>query len=181
MLDTARLHLRPHHLSDLDALAAIYGNAAVMRFIGGQSISREELWNRLLRYHGHWALLGYGLWAIEERATGRLIGNAGFADFHRGLGEDFDPAPEAAWVLAADANGRGYAAEAMTAALAWLDARGEGRSGCIINPANAASLRLAVRLGYRVFAERTYRAAPILLHERIAAGRIAIGQPVIPR
>ncbi len=171
MLTTARLDLRPHRLSDLDALAAIYGDAAVMRFIGGEPISREELWNRLLRYHGHWALLGFGLWAVEESATGRLIGNVGFADFHRGLGDDFDGVPEAAWVLGLEVQGKGHAAEAMTAALGWLDALGEGRSVCIINPANAASLRLAARLGYRVFAERAYRGAPTLLHERIAAGQ----------
>ncbi len=173
MIDTPRLNLRPHRLSDLDALAALYGDAEVMRFIGGEAISREDLWNRLLRYHGHWSLLGFGLWAIEERASGRLVGNAGFADFHRGLGDDFDGAPEAAWVLAAQAHGRGYAAEAMAAALGWLDARGEGRSVCIIAPANTASLRLADRLGYRVFAERAYKGTTVLLHERIAAGQQA--------
>ncbi len=173
MLMTSRLHLRPHRLDDLDAIAAMFGDAEVMRFIGGQPLSREDVWNRLLRYHGHWALLGFGLWAIEERASGQLLGNAGFADFHRGLGDDFDGVPEAAWVLAADAHGKGYAAEAMTAALAWLDARGERRSVCLIAPANTASLRLAGRLGYGVFAERAYRGAPVLLHERIAAGQAA--------
>lgn len=174
MLTTARLQLRPHRLSDLDAIAAIFGDPGVMRFIGGQPLSREDVWNRLLRYHGHWALLGFGPWVIEARDTGRVIGEAGFADFHRGLGDDFDGVPEAAWILAADAHGQGHAVEAMTAALAWLDARGERRSVCMINPANAASLRLAARLGYRVFAERAYRGAPTLLHERIATGQPAI-------
>ena len=176
MIDTARLRLRPHRLDDLDALTAIYGDAEVVRFIGGQPLSREELWNRLLRYYGHWSLLGFGLWAIEERGSGRLIGNAGFADFHRGLGNDFDGVPEAAWILVADAHGRGLAAEAMAAALQWLDARGERRSVCIIDAANAASLRLATRLGYRVFAERAYRDKPVLLHERIAAGQETISR-----
>ncbi len=171
MIDIPRLHLRPHRLTDMDALTAIYADAEVMRFIGNGAISREELWNRLLRYHGHWSLLGFGLWAIEERGSGRMIGDAGFADFHRGLGDDFDGVPEAAWVLAAEAHGHGYAAEAMTAALGWLDARGDARSVCMVAPANTVSLRLAARLGYRVFAEREYRGAPVLLHERIAAGQ----------
>lgn len=173
MLDTARLHLRPHRLADLDAIAAVFGDAGVMRHIGGQPLSREDVWQRLLRYHGHWSLFGFGLWAIEERASGRVIGEAGFADFHRSLGSAFDGVPEAAWILAAEAHGHGYAAEAMTAALAWLDARGEARSVCVIAPANTASLRLAERLGYRVFAEARYRGAPTLLHERFAAGQPA--------
>ena len=151
----------------------MYGDVEVMRFIGGQPLSREDIWNRLLRYHGHWALLGFGMWAVEERSTGRLVGDVGFAYFRRGLGPDFDHVPEAAWVLVADAHGRGLAAEAMTAALAWLDVRGKARSVCLIAPDHTASLRLAARLGYRVFAERSYRGAPVLLHERIGAGQAA--------
>lgn len=173
MLETSRLHLRPHRLSDLDAISAIYGDAAVMRHIGGQPLSREDVWHRLLRYHGHWSLLGFGLWALVERATGRVIGDAGFANFHRGLGPDFDSVPEAAWILAAAAHGRGYASEAMSAALAWRDAPGKARSVCMIMPGNAASLRLAARLGYRVFAEAAYRGVPTILLERIEASTVA--------
>src|SRR3546814_17524593 len=57
-----------------------------------QPLSPEEAWNRLLRYAGHWTLLGYGIFAVVEKASGRFIGETGIADFHRGLGDDFDQA-----------------------------------------------------------------------------------------
>ena len=175
MITTERLLLRRHRLGDLDAAAALLGDPATMRFIGGATLSREDVWKRLLRYHGHWELLGFGLWAIEERATGRFVGEAGFADFHRGLGDTFDPFPEAGWIFAADVHGRGYAGEAMTAALGWLGSAGRAaRSVCIIDPGNAASLRLAARLGYRPTGERPYRGVPVILHERIAPGHPAM-------
>jgi RimJ/RimL family protein N-acetyltransferase len=167
MIETDRLLLRPHRLDDLDAAAAMYADPAVMRFIGGVGLGREDVWNRLLRYAGHWALLKFGLWAIEERATGRFIGEAGFADFHRDLGEGFDDCPEAAWILADDAQGRGYALEAMTAATTWLDHEHRAsRAVCIINPDNAASLRLAERVGFARFGQQDYRGKSVLLLER---------------
>lgn len=171
MIVTPRLLLRRHRLNDLLDTAVLFGDAGLMRFIGGTALCAEDVWNRLLRYAGHWALFGFGLFAIEERSTGRFVGEAGFAHFHRGLGERFDPFPEAAWILAADVHGRGYALEAMTAALAWLDERDCGpRSVCIIHPDNLASRRLAAALGYHVQEQRSYRNAPTLLHERLRNG-----------
>src|SRR3546814_19996070 len=67
-----------------------------------QPLSPEDAWNRLLRYAGHWTLLGYGIFAVVEKASGRFIGETGIADFHRGLGDDFDQAGEAAYVFCAD-------------------------------------------------------------------------------
>lgn len=167
MIETDRLLLRPHRLDDLDAAAAIYGDPSVMRFIGGVALSREDVWHRLLRYAGHWALLGFGLWAIEELGTGRFVGEAGFADFHRGLGPRFDGYPEAAWLLAEGAQGRGFALEAMTAATAWLDRHHPaGRAVCMINPDNSSSLRLAARLGFARIGSENYRGRSVLLWER---------------
>jgi RimJ/RimL family protein N-acetyltransferase len=168
MIETERLLLRPHRLDDLDAAASMYADPAVMRFVGGVALGREDVWHRLLRYAGHWALLHFGLWAIEERATGRFIGEAGFADFHRDLGPRFDGAPEAAWILAEGAQGRGYAHEAMTAATRWLDRyHPAGRAVCMINPDNAPSLRLAARLGFASMGGDRYRGRPVLLWERL--------------
>lgn len=52
--------------------------------------------------------------------TGRVVGEVGLAGFHRGLGEDFDPYPEFAWMMASDVHGRGYASEAARAMLHWM-------------------------------------------------------------
>ena len=71
VLTTARLVMRGHRPSDLDASAAMWGDDAVGRHIGGKPSTREESWSRLLRYAGLWALLGFGYWLVEERKPAR--------------------------------------------------------------------------------------------------------------
>lgn len=169
MIETDRLILRPHRLEDLDASYALFSDPQVVVFIGGQPMRREDVWNRLLRYHGHWRLLGYGIFAIFDRVSGACLGETGLADFHRDLGSDFDPFPEAAWAVSTAAQGRGYAYEAAAAAHRWLDAHHPARrTVCIINPANTRSVRLAEALGYRSFREADYKDARITLFERSA-------------
>jgi hypothetical protein len=80
VLDTARTILRPHRLGDFETYAAMWAEPAVTRFIGGKPRTREESWMRFLRFAGLWSLIGYGFWAIEEKGTGRFIGEAGFHD-----------------------------------------------------------------------------------------------------
>lgn len=167
VLDTPRLVLRGHRVTDLDDSFAMWSSPVVTR-ITGKPLSREEVWARLLRYIGHWAVHDYGLWQIRERATDRFVGEAGLADFRRDLAFSFDGAPEAAWVLAPWAHGRGYATEAMTAVLAW-SAAAYPRTVCIISPDNAASLRVAARLGYREIGRADFKGEPIVVFERLAA------------
>ena len=167
VLETPRLVLRGHHVTDLDDSFAMWSSPEAMR-INGRPLSREEVWARLLRYIGHWAVHDYGLWQIRERATDRFAGEVGIADFRRDLAISFDGAPEAAWVLAPWAHGRGYATEAMTAVLAW-SAAAHPRTVCIISPDNAPSLRVAARLGYREIGRVDYKGEPILVFERLAA------------
>lgn len=167
VLDTPRLVLRGHRVTDLDDSFAMWSSPEVMR-IHGKPLSREEVWARLLRYLGHWAVHDYGLWQVRERATDRFAGEVGIADFRRDLAISFDGAPEAAWVLAPWAHGRGYATEAMTAVLAW-SAAAHPRTVCIIAPDNAPSLRVAARLGYREIGRADFKGSPILVFERLAA------------
>ena len=167
-IETGRLRLRPYGLGDLAARSAMTADEEAMRFVNGPQ-GPQENWFRLLRYAGHWALLGYGLFAVEERASGRFVGELGLADFRRGLGDDFDAAPEAAWILARWGWGRGFGTEAMAAAIAWHEqAFGRSRTVCIIAPDNTPSLRLAEKLGYAPFREGCYHDHPVILHERAA-------------
>lgn len=148
-LETKRLILRETRADDFDACAALWADARVVRHIGGTPSTPGESWNRMLRFPGLWTLLGYGYWTLEEAASGRFCGQVGFADFKRDLSLDIDGVPEAGWVLSPDIHGKGYATEAMTAALAWLDAHVEApASCCLIDPDNAASIRVAEKLGY---------------------------------
>ncbi|MCC6997419.1 MAG: GNAT family N-acetyltransferase [Deltaproteobacteria bacterium] len=166
-LETARLRLRAHRVDDLPACIAMWGDPVVTRHIGGRPFTREETWGRVLRYAGHWALLGFGYWVIEELASRRFVGEIGFSDFKRDLAMDLGGAPEIGWALATGAHGQGYATEAVRAALAWAELRfPTPRTVCLIDPDNLASLRVAEKCGYRELARVTYKGLPTLLLER---------------
>jgi RimJ/RimL family protein N-acetyltransferase len=140
-----------------------------VRMIYQNPLSREETWHRLLRFAGHWSLLGYGLLVVEEKMSGRVVGEVGLADFHRGLGEDFDPFPEMAWMMSTEVHGRGYATEAAQAALRWMEiAFAPERTVCIIDPGNAASLRVAEKLGFHPIGNAEYKGKPVLKLRRFA-------------
>jgi RimJ/RimL family protein N-acetyltransferase len=166
VLETARLTLSGHRVEDLDDSLAMWSDPEVTRFVGGKTFAREEVWARLLRYLGHWALSGYGFWQVRERATGRFVGEVGFADFKRDLALSFDGAPEAGWVLAPWSQGHGYATEAMVAALDWITAAGHPRTVCMIDPPNLASLRVAAKCGYRELARTLYKRTEVVVLER---------------
>ena len=80
----------------------------------------------------------------------------------------FEGTPEVGWAVWPLGAWRGYAAEALAALFGWADAR-LPRTVCIIDPANARSIRLAERIGYRRYAEGTYGEKPTLFFERVAA------------
>ena len=164
VIETERLILRGHTKADLDVCASLWGDGEVTRYIGGRPFARDEVWARLLRYVGHWREMSYGFWALTEKASGQFVGELGFADFKRELDPSFGDTPEMGWALSPAGHGKGYATEAVTAALAWGDVNLEGgRTVCMIHPENAASLRLAQKVGFREFARANYQGATILL------------------
>ncbi|MCB2379439.1 GNAT family N-acetyltransferase [Hymenobacter sp. BT635] len=167
LLETADLLLRGPRPSDLPAAAAMHADPAFYRFLGNKPHSPEDVWRRLLGQLGHWAMLGYGSWSIEEKATGEYIGTVGFFDFQRDLTPSISGTPEAGWVLSPRVHGRGYASQALQAALGWAEANMPAeRLTCIIDPDNVASLRLAGKFGFQEFARTTYHDEPIMLLER---------------
>jgi RimJ/RimL family protein N-acetyltransferase len=167
VIETERLTLRGHCLGDLAASATMWADPVVTRHIGGRPQSEEETWSRLLRYVGHWALLGFGYWAIEEKATGSFVGELGFADYKRDMDPSLKDTPEIGWVFAAQSHGKGYATEAVRAAVAWGDAHlGPGRTACLIHPENFASIRVAEKCGYRKSHNAKYKARPTLVFMR---------------
>lgn len=170
-LDTARLILRPHRVEDFPAMAAMWGDPQVTRFILATPASPETTWSRLLRYAGHWQMLGYGYWALECRATGAFLGEAGLADYRRSLDPPEAIAPEAGWVLAAPAHGRGLATEAMRAVLGWADAHlAAGRTAAIFDPDHAVSQGVARKLGFAGGRLARYQGHPTLVMERPRGG-----------
>ncbi|MBI1913994.1 MAG: GNAT family N-acetyltransferase [Planctomycetes bacterium] len=145
-LETERLVLRLLRESDLDAYAEMCGDPEVMRFLGnGQPMSRADAWRNLAMMLGHWQLRGYGLWAVEEKASGVLVGRVGFWE------PEGWPAFEVGWTLRRAWWGRGFATEAARAALDHAFRRmGRMHVISLIRAGNLASVRVAERLGERL-------------------------------
>jgi RimJ/RimL family protein N-acetyltransferase len=169
VLETERLRLRGFRASDLDAQWASMTDPDVVRFLGGVPQSREETWRKILGSPGLWALLGYGYWVAERRSDGAYLGQIGFADFKRDMTPGIEGIPEMGWIMSRNAQGQGYASEAVLAALAWADeALGGGEIVAIISHENAASIRIAEKGGFSRREEAVYKGEPILLFRRPA-------------
>ncbi|KTW00345.1 GNAT family N-acetyltransferase [Sphingomonas sanguinis] len=164
-LTTERLTLRGHHPNDLDALAAMWADPGVYAMIGGKPRAREEVWIRLLRSIGQWTASGYGAWVVCDRTTGAVLGDIGLLESRRAIMPELT-VPETGWTLIPAAHGRGYAGEAMRAVLGWADGQGLTRTCCIIDPGNAASIRLAEKLGYGAPVEGVYHDRTIRIFHR---------------
>jgi RimJ/RimL family protein N-acetyltransferase len=142
-LHTERLLLRMFREDDLDTYAAICADPEVMRYLAdGKPLTRPEAWRQMAMILGHWQLRGFGLWAVEERATGVLIGRLGFFQ------PEGWPGFELGWMLRRASWGRGYATEGAGRALAHaFTEMGRDRVISLIRPGNQASIRVAERLG----------------------------------
>lgn len=159
-LETERLVLRALGADDFEAYAAMMSDAHVTRFLGdGRPLDRTGAWWQLAMLVGHWALRGFGVWGVEERGTGRLVGRIGF--MHPDGWPDF----ELAYTLARPAWGRGYATEGAGAALAYArETLGRTRVVSVIRPGNVASIAVATRLGATLEREAQFHGAPALVY-----------------
>jgi RimJ/RimL family protein N-acetyltransferase len=142
-LTTARLRLRGFVPHDVDPYAEMMADPEVARHLGdGQPLARADAWRQLAMFVGHWTLRGFGVWAVEERATGAFVGRIGCFE------PEGWPGFEIAYTLARPAWGQGYAREAARAALVYArETLGRADVISIIRPANAGSIRVAEALG----------------------------------
>ena len=168
LLETERLLLRPFTSEDLDAHAATLGDEQIMRHIGGKALIREDAWRRLLCGVGMWQLKGMGPWAVERKSDGQLVGHCGFFQFERDMEPSILGEPEMGWIFDRSVHGQGIAFEACSAALQWAeDAIGADSYPAIIDLENAASMKLADRLGFaRQPIDAVYRDEPIAFFRR---------------
>ena len=140
-LETERLRLRQFREADLDQYAAIVADPETMTFMGGPR-DRARAWMDIAWCLGHWTLRGYGLWAAEEKASGALIGRIGL------LNPEGWPGLEVGWLVARSHWGRGLATEGARASLAYaFEELGANHVISLIRPDNAASIRVAEKLG----------------------------------
>jgi RimJ/RimL family protein N-acetyltransferase len=167
VLESARLRLRGHRPEDLDDCAALWGDPEVTRHIGGRSLTREEVWARLLRYAGSWFWLGYGYWVVEEKCTQQFVGEVGYANLQREVRPPVGDPPELGWVLARPFHGKGYATEAVRAAISWGDQKmGFGQSFCMIDPDHARSIRVAEKCDFKESHQADYKGEPVIVFRR---------------
>lgn len=178
VLLTSRLRLRGHKADDLDAALPMWSDPITTRFIGGRPYTREEVWQRIQRYAGSWALLGFGFWAVEDISSGRIIGEVGVMDAKRDIEPPIRDELEMGWALGPGVRGQGYASEAVGAVLDWVETRlGAPRLVAMIAPENAPSLKLAAKFGFAERVRTTYRGEPSIILER--AGAVWQGQRAV--
>jgi len=173
--DSARLRFRRHAPEDEAVVARLWMDAAVTRFITRAPLTRGMIAPRMNWHAGHWSRFGFGYWVVEERVTGRFVGEVGFLDIDRGIEPPIERAPELGWVSPA-AQGMGHATEAALAALAWGEAAfGWRRAICLIAPGNAASIRVAGKAGFRETARGICDKGATLIFERMTRDRTLSG------
>lgn len=148
-INTPRVTLRGMRREDFPRFAEIWATPEVVKHISGKPWPKARSWDAFLRNAGHWQIVGFGQWAVQVHGMPDISGQTGFFFGSRGLGEDFDPFPEAGWVLEPRVHGQGLGLEAARAAHDWFDRVVAGQTVCIVTPDNAQSLRVAEQLGYR--------------------------------
>jgi RimJ/RimL family protein N-acetyltransferase len=159
-LETERLTLRPFREADVSALFELLHNPDVVRFVGDRRVpTLQETWRAVAGWLGHWAMRGYGQWAIEERGSGRLVGRAGIVNPAEW------PGPELGYLLGRAWWGHGYATEAASAAMAWgFHEFPFDELISLIDPANHRSIAVATRLGESLRGETTLLGTPVLTY-----------------
>lgn len=143
-LDTPRLKLIPPTIDHLVPYATLYGDSEVMLHLGGM-LDRAQIWERLTDTLGHWVLRGFGMWSVQEKASGDIVGRAGLRY------PDGGPGIEAGWVFNRQSWGKGYATEAGAAAIAYaFDQLHRDRINAVIARTNTGSQVVARKLGMEI-------------------------------
>lgn len=143
---TPRLLLRPWDQADVPTMAAIYADPKVGEWVGGV-IGIGETESRIQASARHWQERGFGVWAVEEQASGRLVGRTGFTHWDEWTASPHDA--EIGWTFSSAVWGRGYATEAASAALSWARRRSDLRQIISIAvPHNRRSRRVMEKLGF---------------------------------
>jgi RimJ/RimL family protein N-acetyltransferase len=155
---TPRLRLRGWIDSDVHQLAEMYADSETVRYI--RAFDLRGTGEQIRRFIEHWDAHGFGLWAVEERATGRFIGRLGIMHHDDWIASPHDA--EVGWVLARDTWGQGMATEGGAAALDFGRQRGLKTFISIAHVDNAASQRVMQKLGLVRAGETVWRDSPVV-------------------
>lgn len=141
-LRSDRVELRPFEATDLEAALRVYGDPEVMRHVGeGGAVGREEAAGMLADYRAHQDRHGFAFWAVIERCSGELIGDAGLEVTGEGV--------ELGYTLARPVWGKGLATEAAQLCVqAAFGPLGLPRLVALADVENPASARVLEKLGF---------------------------------
>ena len=169
-IETDRLVMRPWRPDDLTARMGIFSDAEVMKFIGRTSYTSAEVMreriSRQMRFQFHF---GFSMWAVLDKTTREIIGNAGLQPL------EGSKEIEVGYHFRRDVWGRGYATETARASLAFgLRPESEGGAGLrkivgITHPDNVASQRVLVKAGLTLVGPSRHYDTDVLLFEILAA------------
>ena len=158
-LETERLRFRMFRNEDFPVYERQCADMNVMRYLGGRTFDQVHAWRHMAYMIGHWELRGYGYYAVEEKATGDLVGRVGYTN------QVGWPAFELGWTIFPAYQGRGYATEAARMLLAYaFEALGQPHVISLIHPDNTPSRRVAERLGQAIEGETTIMTMPVLVY-----------------
>lgn len=161
VVTTPRLRLRGWEEPDVERMAALYADPEVVRYL--RPLDLEGTRGQLRGFVLHWQQHGFGIWAVEDRQSRRLIGRAGLWQH-----DDWTASPhdaEVGWTLARSSWGHGLATEAGGAALHFgFETVGMERVISIANRENLASQRVMRKLGMVREGETVWRDTPVVWH-----------------
>ena len=140
-VETDRLLLRLWEEADFDQFATYYADADNAKYVGGQK-NRDDAWRHFVLQIGHWALKGFGYWAVDEKASGNFVGCVGLWQ------SPGWPELELGYWLLNEYRGKGYAREASMECIAFAKNHLKTKSlVSYIDPDNASSIKLVESLG----------------------------------
>lgn len=158
-LETERLRFRMLREDDFPTYEKWCANIDIMRFLGGKTMDTVQAWRHLAYLLGHWAMRGYGYYAVEEKATGAFVGRIGFTN------QAGWPGFELGWTIAPEYQGRGYATEAARMLLPYaFDVLDQPHVISLIHPDNAPSRKVAEKLGETIEGETEVLTMPVLIY-----------------
>ena len=159
-LTTERLLMRGWRDEDLGSWSRVCSDDEVMRRLGRDgALTAADAWRDMAMLAGHWALKGFGHWALEDRVTGELVGRAGL------LRPPDWPDLEVGWTIERARWGEGLAGEAARAAVLWAEAElGARHVISLIKEDNLRSRRVAEKLGETIEGRSHLRGHDLLVY-----------------
>jgi len=161
-LETERLRFRHWREADVDPLYDFYRDPQ-SQAVYGSDFSRADIWRRVGLIIGHFQLRGFGLYALEDKASGELAGYAGLW-----FPDGWDDV-EVGYGIAPQFRGRGFATEAARRARdhGFRDLK-LSRLVSYINPVNANSIRVAEKLGAAADGEFIMHGLPHMIYRHVS-------------